>query len=116
MTFLNESFLMILILFFATIIKRGAWKNLVYKYSGDHISLEEEHNFKYKSHLVFVWLSYRLAWMLFAYCLVYNSILLGDIGKSFNVGEWDHLVKLNSDNDYPTRYESLYLVDKPTKF
>ena len=89
---------------------------MIYKYGGDHIALEEEHNFRYKSHLAFTWLSYRACWMLFAYFMVYNTFLLGDVGKSFNVGEWNHPIFPNSENDYPTRYESLYLVDKPTKW
>jgi len=96
--------------------RRGAWKNLVYKYGGDHISLEEEHNFKYKTHLAFTWFSYRLAWFLFGYCCVYNTLLLGDLGKAFNIGEWDHRIKPSSDNDYPTRYESMYIVDKTLKW
>ena len=65
---------------------------------------------------MFVWLSYRIAWMLFGYFVLYNTALLGDVGKCFNVGDWDHPIRPASDNDYPTRYESLYLVDKPTKW
>ncbi|KAL4460983.1 hypothetical protein ABPG74_016455 [Tetrahymena malaccensis] len=96
--------------------RRGAWKNLVIKYAGDHISLEEEHNVKYKTHLSFVYLSYRLAWVLFAYVLIYNHFLLGDLGKTFNVGEWDHRIKQSADKDYPTRYESLYILDRTQKW
>jgi hypothetical protein len=70
-----------------------AWKNLVYKYQGDHYNLEEEHNFKYKTHLAWAWLSYRAAWVLFSYICIYNTFFLGDVGKSFNVGDWDHVNK-----------------------
>ena len=69
-----------------------AWKNLVYKYQGDHMNLEEEHNYKYKTHLVFSWLSYRAAWCIFSYIIIYNTFLLGDVGKAFNVGDWDHVI------------------------
>ncbi|KRX06922.1 hypothetical protein PPERSA_07085 [Pseudocohnilembus persalinus] len=96
--------------------RRAAYKNLIYKWGGDSYGLEEEHNFKYKSHLLFTWLSYRLGWTLFVYFIIYNTFLLGDVGKAFNVGDWDHLVRPASDNDYPTRYESMYIVDKPQKW
>ena len=106
---------MLNIILFVT-FDRGAWKNLVIKYAGDHISLEEEHNVKYKTHLSFVFLSYRLAWVLFAYVLIYNHFFLGNIGKSFNVGEWDHRLRPSSERDYPTRYESLYILDRTQKW
>ncbi|EGR34649.1 hypothetical protein IMG5_005150 [Ichthyophthirius multifiliis] len=96
--------------------RRGAWRNLVIKYAGDHIALEEEHNFKYKTHLSFVYLSYRLAWFLFGMTMIYNTFLLGDIGKTFNIGEWDYPIKPSSERDYATRYESLYVIDKFQKW
>jgi hypothetical protein len=98
------------------LFNRGAWKNLVYKYGGDSYGLEEEHNFKYKSHLFFTWFSYRFAWICFAYVVIYNTFFLGDVGKSFNVGDWDHRIRSSSDNDYPTRYEALYQTDKTMKW
>ena len=52
---------------------------MIYKYGGDSYGLEEEHNFKYKSHLAFTWLSYRLGWMLFGCFIIYNTFLLGDV-------------------------------------
>jgi hypothetical protein len=86
------------------------------KYAGDHINLEEEHNFKYKTHMVFVNLSYRAAWMLFVYFLIYWTCFLGDVGKYFNMGDWDYVVNPTSDLDNPIRYESLYVRIKDQKY
>jgi hypothetical protein len=97
-------------------IHRSLWKNLVYKSSGDHISLEEEHNFKYKTHMIFTNFSYRFAWFLFFYSIAYVQFLLSEPGKIFNFAEWDHLVNPSSNDDYPTRYERFYVVDKPQKY
>lgn len=88
----------------------------MFKYAGDHVSLEEEHNGKYKTHMVFVNFSYRFAFFLFSYMLFYWSFFLGEQGKAFRTSDWDHLFNPPSDLDYPTRYESLYLVTKPRKY
>lgn len=66
--------------------------------------------------MFFVWLSYRSAWVLFAYITIYNLFLLGDVGKSFNIGDVEHNIRGSSDSDYPTRYESMYVVDRKPKW
>lgn len=86
------------------------------KYAGDHINLEEEHNVKYKTHMIFVNLSYRVAFMVFGYFLIYWTFFLGDVGKYFNIADWDHLINPVSDYDNPIRYESLYVMLKPQKY
>jgi hypothetical protein len=48
--------------------------------------------------------------------VIYNTFLLGDVGKAFNLAENSHLARPIGDIDNQTRYESLYLVDKPIKF
>eukprot|EP01017_Pseudomicrothorax_dubius_P024056 TRINITY_DN255_c0_g1_i1.p1 TRINITY_DN255_c0_g1~~TRINITY_DN255_c0_g1_i1.p1 ORF type:complete len:134 (+),score=39.01 TRINITY_DN255_c0_g1_i1:163-564(+) len=96
--------------------RKSAWKSLIYKFSADHINLEEEHNFKYKTHLSFVWVSYRLAWIFFTYFCLYTVAFLGDQGRAFNVAEYDHLVNPTAENDFPARYERFYLVDRPMKY
>ena len=55
-----------------------SFQTLVLKFGGDHISLEEEHNTKYKTHVFIMNLSYRVAWFLFGYMLIMGNFLLGD--------------------------------------
>jgi len=89
---------------------------LVLKYAGDHVNLEEEHNGKYKTHMILVNLCYRVGAVLFAYMLFYWSFMLGDLGKSFRTGGWDYAFNPTDDGDNPTRYESLYMMTKPQKY
>mmetsp|Transcript_57899 Transcript_57899/g.87288 ORF Transcript_57899/g.87288 Transcript_57899/m.87288 type:complete len:99 (-) Transcript_57899:50-346(-) len=96
--------------------RSSGWRNLILKFAGDHINLEEEHNGRYKTHPLFTFFSYRLSWALMIYFWIYLSHYLGDAGHAFNIAEYDHLVNPSLDSDYPTRYESLYMVDKPQKY
>ena len=84
--------------------------------SGDHINLEEEHNIKYKTHMAFVNFSYRLAWFFFGYVTIYASFFLGEQGHIFNVADYDHLMNPSSNDDFPTRYEKLYISERPMKY
>jgi len=96
--------------------QRSLWKNLVYKFSGDHINLEEEHNYKYKTHMMFVNFSYRGAWFLTAYMLVYIVGFLHEPGKIFNTAEMDYPINPSPNEEYPTRYERFYLTDRIQKY
>ncbi len=60
---------------------RGAWKDLVLKYGADSISLEEEHCVRYKTHVIFMNIGYRLGILFFSAVLIWNTFLLGDVGK-----------------------------------
>ena len=66
--------------------------------------------------MLFTNFSYRFAWFLFFYSIVYVQFMLNDPGKVFNIADWDHLVNPSSNDDYPIRYERYYLVDKPMKY
>jgi len=92
---------------------RGAWKNLVNKFGGDMISLEEEHSMKYKTHLFLMNVSYRAGWFLFVYMCVYGTFFLGDIGAMFTFSQENNLIEANPDDEEICRYETLYIKDKP---
>ena len=81
---------------------------MVTKFAGDHISLEEEHNTKYKTHIVLMNVQYRVAWFLFVYMIVYGFCLLGDPALVMTFGQWDLPTLPSNDDDIHTRYESLY--------
>ena len=44
------------------------------------ISLEEEHSYKYKTHLFLMNVSYRFGWFFFVYFIIFASFYLTDIG------------------------------------
>ena len=92
------------------------WRNLVWKFAGDHINLEEEHNVKYKTHMFLVNFNYKFAWFLTFYAMVYTGMALGEQGRAFNVKDIDIPVNPSGDNEFPTRYERFYAVDRPQKY
>ena len=57
--------------------------------------------------------SYRAGWFLFVYMIVYATFFLGDIGAMFNFSQEGTLLEPNPDDEEITRYESLYIKDKP---
>ena len=50
------------------------------------------------------------------YIWVYCSFFLGDIGRAFNTYRGDYPYNPSPDTDNITRYESLYVVDRPQNF
>jgi hypothetical protein len=78
--------------------------------------LEEEHNFKYKTHMLITNFSYRMAWFCFGYMVVALSFFLSEPARITVVADWDHLVNPSTNDDYPVRYERFYVVDKPMKY
>ncbi len=48
--------------------------------------MEEEHNTKYKTHVIYMNLTYRVAWFLFGYMLLVGFTGLGDLSQVFTTG------------------------------
>jgi len=86
---------------------------LVYKTAADSLSIDEVHCAKYKAPIYLLNFSYRLGSVLFLYCIVYYSFLLGDPLKVFSIGEHGHRIEPTATFDVPSRYELLYKVEKP---
>lgn len=66
--------------------------------------------------MIFVNFSYRFAWFLFGYMSIYIFMFLHEPGKAFNMSEFGHPVDPSSNEDFPTRYERFYLVDRPQRW
>jgi len=62
-------------------MNRGNFENLVRYYAGNHMTVEEDHNWNYKTPWWFVTLNYTLAWWTSGYVLLISVLFLGDLGK-----------------------------------
>ena len=83
---------------------------------GDHLNLEEEHTWRYRTPVSMINLMIRLSVFGFFYMILYNQLFLNDQGKIWNIQDLDYLINPSSMNDYPMRYESMYIVGKDMKY
>lgn len=96
--------------------RRGAFDTLVYKAGADHINYEEDFNVRYKIPAFVTNLSMRVCWYWFVIPSIMISFYLGDMVKIFNPTDVSYLKRPLGDGNAPTRYESMYMHDNPTKF
>ena len=95
--------------------RKGAYDTLVYKMAADHINYEEEMNQQYKTPIPIVNLWMRVAWFLFVVPGVLMFFCLDDMVRIFVPHKYNY-IGMETDATIPTRYESLYAMDRIPKF
>lgn len=96
--------------------RRGAYDNLVLKMATDHVNYEEEMNLTYKTPVVIVNLYQRVGIFFFFMAGFFLIFCMDDMLKMF-VPFKKGYIGLVQEPRVPTRYESLYVIQKmPPKY
>lgn len=84
--------------------------------AADHVCYEEDFNVRYKVPALITNTSIRVIWFWFCIPTILISFYLGDMVKLFNPVDISYLKRPMSDGEFTTRYESMYMHDKQTRF
>jgi hypothetical protein len=95
--------------------RRGAYDTLVIKMAVDHLGYEEDFNQHYKTPMQITKLSIRVAIFLFIVPIFMMFFNYDDMVRIFQPHKYRYIGEIN-DAEVPSRYETLYIIDRLPRF
>lgn len=98
--------------------RKSAWQNLVYKYGGDHVTTEEDHDNHYKTPIALMRFQAQIGvfFFLYGFYICCTCIGLQEGQKAFIETDQDYDDQPHPDNDRSYGYEYIYNERKPVQF